>query len=67
MQELFTDADNFGVTFPMDLDVRIKAVIIAAVFLIVSMEKSYEKCPNSLGYDAVYITVPVLELGGINS
>lgn len=33
-QELFTDADNFGITFPMDLDVRVKAVLLAATFLI---------------------------------
>ena len=35
-REAFTDADNFGVNFPMDLDVRIKTVLLAAVFLIVS-------------------------------
>jgi uncharacterized protein YxjI len=34
MQEYFTNADTFGVEFPMDLDVRMKACIIAAVFLI---------------------------------
>ncbi|CAH8857808.1 unnamed protein product [Trichobilharzia szidati] len=33
-QELITDADNFGVSFPMDLEVRMKAVLLAAVFLI---------------------------------
>jgi len=36
-REAFTDADNFGVNFPMDLDVRIKTVLLAAVFLIVSV------------------------------
>ena len=35
-KELFTDADNFGVTFPRDLDVTVKAVIMGACFLIVS-------------------------------
>ncbi|CAL8068614.1 unnamed protein product [Calicophoron daubneyi] len=30
----FTDADNFGISFPMNLDVKIKAVLIGAVFLI---------------------------------
>ncbi|KAH7971286.1 hypothetical protein HPB49_021056 [Dermacentor silvarum] len=35
-QEAFTDADNFAITFPMDLDVKIKAVLLGAVFLIVS-------------------------------
>lgn len=34
--EAFTDADNFGLQFPMDLDVKIKAVILGACFLIVS-------------------------------
>ncbi|XP_070539456.1 phospholipid scramblase 1-like [Ptychodera flava] len=32
--EAFTDADNFGITFPMDLDVKMKAVMIGAMFLI---------------------------------
>uniref|UniRef100_A0A8C9VZD4 Phospholipid scramblase n=1 Tax=Scleropages formosus TaxID=113540 RepID=A0A8C9VZD4_SCLFO len=35
-QECFSDADNFGIQFPMDLDVKIKAVLIGACFLIVS-------------------------------
>ncbi|XP_067671242.1 phospholipid scramblase 1-like [Haliotis asinina] len=34
VKELFTDTDNFGVTFPMDLDVKMKAVMLGAVFLI---------------------------------
>jgi len=34
MREMFTDADNLGVSFPVDLDVRLKAVLIGAVFLI---------------------------------
>ncbi|RXM36855.1 Procollagen-lysine,2-oxoglutarate 5-dioxygenase 2 [Acipenser ruthenus] len=33
-RETFTDADNFGIQFPMDLDVKIKAVMIGACFLI---------------------------------
>lgn len=37
VKELFTDADNFGVVFPMDLDVKMKAVTMAATFLIVSL------------------------------
>ncbi|XP_076828417.1 phospholipid scramblase 1-like isoform X2 [Brachyhypopomus gauderio] len=32
--EMFTDADNFGMQFPVDLDVKIKAVILGACFLI---------------------------------
>lgn len=35
-QEFFTDADNFGIEFPMNLDVRLKAVLLGAVMLIVS-------------------------------
>ena len=38
-KELFTDADNFGITFPVDLDVKCKLTLLAAVFLIVSFEK----------------------------
>lgn len=34
LKELFTDADNFSVTFPQDLDVRVKATMLGAVFLI---------------------------------
>ncbi|XP_074653998.1 phospholipid scramblase 2-like isoform X2 [Tubulanus polymorphus] len=34
VKEYFTDADNFGVQFPMDLDVKMKAVMLGAVFLI---------------------------------
>ena len=36
VQEHFTDADNFGINFPMDLDVRVKATMLGALFLIVS-------------------------------
>lgn len=36
-KEAFTDADNFGITFPMDLDVKMKATLLGAVFLIVSI------------------------------
>lgn len=34
LREVFTDSDNFGVTFPIDLDVGIKATVLAAVFMI---------------------------------
>lgn len=37
VQESITDADNFGVTFPLDLDVKMKAVLISACFLIVCL------------------------------
>lgn len=35
-KELFTDADNFGISFPLDLDVNVKATLLGAVFLLVS-------------------------------
>jgi len=35
-QEAFTDADVFGISFPLDLDEKIKAVLLGACFLIVS-------------------------------
>ncbi|KAF4116795.1 hypothetical protein G5714_001348 [Onychostoma macrolepis] len=34
VRETFTDADNFGISFPMDLDVKIKAALFGACFLI---------------------------------
>ena len=34
MKEGFTDADNFGVTFPASWDFTLKAVFLGAVFLI---------------------------------
>jgi len=33
-KEAFTDADNFGIQFPLDLDVKAKACLLGAVFLI---------------------------------
>lgn len=33
-REFFTDADNFGIIFPMDLDVKMKAVMLGACMLI---------------------------------
>ncbi|XP_015342456.1 phospholipid scramblase 1 isoform X1 [Marmota marmota marmota] len=34
LREAFTDADNFGIQFPLDLDVKMKAVMLGACFLI---------------------------------
>uniref|UniRef100_A0A5F8G4L8 Phospholipid scramblase n=1 Tax=Monodelphis domestica TaxID=13616 RepID=A0A5F8G4L8_MONDO len=33
-KETFTDADNFSIQFPLDLDVKMKAVMLGACFLI---------------------------------
>ncbi|GFS84554.1 phospholipid scramblase 1 [Nephila pilipes] len=34
LREAFTDADYFGITFPVDLDVQTKAILLGALFLI---------------------------------
>ncbi|XP_017786101.1 PREDICTED: phospholipid scramblase 2 [Nicrophorus vespilloides] len=44
VREMFTDTDFFGITFPMDLDVRMKAVMMGACFLIDAM--FFEKTNN---------------------
>ncbi|XP_046384287.1 phospholipid scramblase 2 isoform X2 [Ischnura elegans] len=44
LREAFTDADYFGITFPLDLDVRMKAVMLGACFLIDAM--FFEKSGN---------------------
>lgn len=51
IREMFTDTDYFGITFPMDLDVRMKAVMLGACFLIDAMffEKSRNKETDSPG------------------
>ena len=36
VNNVFTNTANFGIQVPVDLDVRIKAVMIGACFLIVS-------------------------------
>nr|XP_044992439.1 phospholipid scramblase 1 isoform X2 [Jaculus jaculus]XP_044992440.1 phospholipid scramblase 1 isoform X2 [Jaculus jaculus] len=42
VRETFTDADNFGIQFPLDLDVKMKAVMLGACFLIEYM--FFEDC-----------------------
>uniref|UniRef100_A0A6M2DSW2 Phospholipid scramblase n=1 Tax=Xenopsylla cheopis TaxID=163159 RepID=A0A6M2DSW2_XENCH len=44
VREFFTDADYFGVSFPIDLDVKMKAVLLGAVFLVDMM--FFEKSGN---------------------
>ncbi|CAN7940344.1 unnamed protein product, partial [Ixodes pacificus] len=34
VKEYFTDADNFGVSFPLDMDVHCKAALMACTMLI---------------------------------
>ncbi len=40
LREALTDADHFKISFPMDLDVKIKAALFGACFLIVSRHKA---------------------------
>ncbi|KAI1283785.1 Phospholipid scramblase 2 [Halotydeus destructor] len=44
IREAFTDSDHFGISFPMDLDANIKAVLLGALFLIDYM--FFEKSGN---------------------
>lgn len=45
-EEMFTDADNFGVSFPKDLDIKVKLSLLAATFLIDFMY--FEESPESI-------------------
>ncbi|EYC45419.1 hypothetical protein Y032_0428g1282 [Ancylostoma ceylanicum] len=47
LREAYTDADVFSVTFPLDLDVRAKAVLLGATFLIDFMQFEQPKNNNS--------------------
>ncbi|KAK8729745.1 hypothetical protein OTU49_008295 [Cherax quadricarinatus] len=51
VKEAFTDSDNFGITFPQDLDVKMKATLLGAVFLIDFMffEKQGNKENDGIG------------------
>ena len=46
VQEAFTDADNFGVNFPIDLDATVKLSLMGCVFLIVSR---FQGCKDVYG------------------
>jgi len=51
VKEAFTDADNFGISFPLDLDVKMKATMLGAAFLIDFMffEKAQNKETDGMG------------------
>lgn len=51
VREAFTDADMFGINFPMELDAKMKAVLIGACLLIDFMffEKSNNKEQDGIG------------------
>lgn len=46
-REIFTDSDQFGVQFPQDLDVKIKAVLLGACLLIVSILSTRDLQPSA--------------------
>ncbi|XP_067658117.1 phospholipid scramblase 2-like [Haliotis asinina] len=46
-REIFTDAEKFSVTFPQDLDVKVKATLMGAVFLIHFMYYEEDESQNS--------------------
>ena len=33
-KEMFTDADNFGINFPMDLDVKVRSIAVLLVSIL---------------------------------
>lgn len=45
-KEWFTKADNFGITFPMDLDVKAKGTLLGALYLIEFMYFEQKKNNN---------------------
>lgn len=47
-REIFTVSDTFGINFPRDLDVKIKAVLLGAAILIVSIVKILNIINNHL-------------------
>ncbi|CDQ62453.1 unnamed protein product [Oncorhynchus mykiss] len=52
IKEVFTDTDNFGIQFPMDLDVKMKAVLMGTCFLIDFM--FFEKVGNTKQRNTVF-------------
>lgn len=47
VQEALTDADNFGITFPIDLEIRTKAMLVGACFLLVIYTVRISKLINA--------------------
>lgn len=50
VKEYFTQADNFGISFPMDLDVKMKSTLMGAVFLIDFMYFEQKQNNNNRNY-----------------
>lgn len=51
VNNVFTNTANFGIQVPVDLDVRIKAVMIGACFLIVSMQNQEADLQTEADWD----------------
>lgn len=52
-QEMFTSADNFGIKFPANLDVKYKALLISCCILLVSSSSWREWATKSLSKERV--------------
>lgn len=58
LKEIFTDTDNFGIQFPIDLDVKVKAILLGACFLIVSPAPELRKDDENWGGWSTFPTPP---------
>ncbi|KAG7243395.1 hypothetical protein INR49_011852 [Caranx melampygus] len=56
LKEVFTDTDNFGIQFPLDMDVKMKAVLMGACFLIVRFHVLREGRGGQPAQHCVFIT-----------
>lgn len=60
-REAATDATNFDVRFPLDLDIKVKAIVLGAVFLLVGVNFSILQCVNIKHKLTVHYTEAVAE------
>lgn len=64
VNNIFTNTANFGIQVPVDLDVKIKAVMIGACFLLVSIpakaKSSLSPVQSFFSYVHAYILEAVL-------
>lgn len=67
VNNVFTNTANFGIQVPVDLDVRIKAVIIGACFLIVSMQTQEVVLQRWAGWDQMGLCYQLWSYKGISA
>jgi len=69
LREAFTDADYFGITFPMDLDVKVKASLMGALMLIDFMfyERQKDKDNNNNTNNPLVPLVPLALVAADNN